>query len=88
MQVVESLAAGERRGLKLTEATEPAAVKKGLEASLKRSLVATDPRDALNIAVRWTSPWRPTRNGDEFTVLIDPASLPSTGFYSLVVRLR
>ena len=29
-----------------------------------------------------------TRNGDEFTVLIDPASLPSTGFYSLVVRLR
>ncbi len=29
-----------------------------------------------------------TRNGDEFTVLIDPATLPSTGFYSLVVRLR
>ena len=29
-----------------------------------------------------------SRNGDEFTVLIDPATLPPVGFYSLVVRLR
>jgi len=29
-----------------------------------------------------------SRNGDEFTVLIDPAALPPVGFYSLVVRLR
>jgi hypothetical protein len=28
-----------------------------------------------------------TRNGDEFTVLIDTASLPN-GFFTLVVRLR
>ena len=62
MQVVESLAAGERRVLKLAEATEPAAVKRELEASLQRSLVAAGLFE--DEAKAMLNTWRPDWLGD------------------------
>ncbi len=62
MRVVESLAAGERRVLKLAEASEPAAVKKDLEASLRRSLVAAGLFE--DEAKAMLNTWRPDWLGD------------------------
>ena len=62
MQLIPSLAAGERRVLKLAEATEPLAVKKELEASLQRSLVAAGLFE--DEAKAMLNTWRPDWLGD------------------------
>ncbi len=62
MQRIPSLAAGERRVLKLEEATEPEAVKHELEASLQRSLVAAGLFE--DEAKAMLNTWRPDWLGD------------------------
>lgn len=62
MQMIPSLAAGERRVLKLAEATEPGAVKQELEASLQRSLVAAGLFE--DEAKAMLNTWRPDWLGD------------------------
>ena len=62
MQMIPALAAGERHVLKLAEATEPAAVKKDLEASLQRSLLAAGLFE--DEAKAMLNTWRPDWLGD------------------------
>lgn len=62
MQVVESLAAGERKVLKLVEAGEPTLVKRELETSLRKSLITAGLNE--DEAKAMLNTWRPDWLGD------------------------
>jgi hypothetical protein len=62
MQVVDSLAAGERKVLKLVEAVEPTLVKRELETSLRKSLISAGLNE--DEAKAMLNTWRPDWLGD------------------------